>query len=132
MEAYELRTLRQRYKAHVSRREHSSNLRPGQMQLAQDMLSWLYERDDNGRDYNSSGYFVRPTGTGKTVSLIDFILGINSNLKGDLTWDKRVLPIAREVEKRGLLTIIRRSTASSPWCMAMAAAWPPREKAMMC
>jgi len=92
MDSTQLRVLRQRYRAHVARREHSAILRPGQMRLAQDILSWLYERDEGERDFHSRGYFVRPTGTGKTVSLIDFIMGINSGEKtGEMKWDKRVL-----------------------------------------
>lgn len=80
MTPIDLRTLRKRYAAHLARREHSSILRPGQMRLGQDILNWMHGKDEERETYNTESYFVRPTGAGKTVSLIDVIVGINSNV----------------------------------------------------
>lgn len=83
--ATELRTLRDRYEAHINDIEGRAAqkdasqfaLRPGQIGLARDFIDFLKEPDEGGK-IPTSGYFVRPTGTGKTVSLIDMIIGTNT------------------------------------------------------
>ncbi|MES2985199.1 MAG: DEAD/DEAH box helicase family protein [Pseudomonadota bacterium] len=91
-----LRALRRRYKAHIGRPEHSEALRAGQLQVSDDILAWMGEKEEDGK-LPTSDYIVRPTGSGKTVSLIDFALGINCSPKPgppELLWDKRVLVLA--------------------------------------
>lgn len=92
MDANELRLLWRRFRAHTERPEHSQSLRAGQIKVAEDLLDWSQEKDPRTGLPPTNGYIVRPTGSGKTVSLIDFALGINCDAKsGDLKFDKRVL-----------------------------------------
>jgi len=96
MDATQLRTLRNRYEAHINSGDHI--LRPGQKRLADDIVSFMGERNAAG-GINDRGYFVRPTGTGKTVSLIDFAIGINTlpggqSVLGDAQRQKRTLVMA--------------------------------------
>jgi superfamily II DNA or RNA helicase len=99
----EFRTMRDRYQAHIDDIEgrpgmsdaHQFALRPGQIALARDWLQSLGEKNAKG-EYPNHGYFVRPTGTGKTVSMIDFIIGINTlpsgkSVLGDGGRQKRAL-----------------------------------------
>jgi superfamily II DNA or RNA helicase len=101
--ATELRTLRDRYEAHIDdiegragQKDHAQfALRPGQVTLARDLVARLSEPGDNGR-ISPNMYFVRPTGTGKTVSLIDLMIGVNTlpsgkNVLGDAGRGKRSL-----------------------------------------
>jgi superfamily II DNA or RNA helicase len=81
----ELRTIVNRVEAHINDIEGRAAqgdktqfaLRPGQIGLARDFVEAFREKDAGGKP-KTSGYFVRPTGTGKTVSLIDLIIGANT------------------------------------------------------
>lgn len=110
MDASDLRLLWRRYKAHTQRPEHSQSLRSGQIKVAEDLLAWSQEPDSRNTPspanefivgstaspkadmLPTNGYIVRPTGSGKTVSMIDLALGMNCDAKtGALKFDKRVL-----------------------------------------
>lgn len=96
--ATELRTIAKRYEAHLDAVEGAKQgfkMRPGQMGLGRDIIDFMGEKHKDG-GINDRGYFVRPTGTGKTVSLIDFIIGANTlpsgkSVLGNATHGKRSL-----------------------------------------
>lgn len=81
----ELRTIVNRVEAHIDDIQGRAAmadksqfaLRSGQIGLARDFVEAFREKDSGGKP-KTSGYFVRPTGTGKTVSLIDLIIGANT------------------------------------------------------
>lgn len=103
IDAIELRTLRDRYEAHINEIEGRAGirnakqfaLRPGQIGLGRDLIQFLKEPNTKG-EINDRGYFIRPTGTGKTVSLIDLIIGVNTlpsgkSVLGDASRQKRAV-----------------------------------------
>lgn len=82
-------TLRNRYEHHLDEIEGRSGkksgefrLTAGQMQLGRDIIAGMGENDPANGVHRESMYFVRPTGTGKTVSGIDFIDGTNTMPSG--------------------------------------------------
>lgn len=97
--SHDIRTIINRYEAHLDHIEAAKHdgfsLRPGQMALARDIVDYYREKKSDGT-IKDSGYFVRPTGTGKTVSFIDFIIGANTlpsgaSVMGDQKRGKRTL-----------------------------------------
>jgi len=100
----DIRTIRARYESHLNdiegraSRNNQVALRSGQVGLGRDFISFLREQEENTQK-KTSGYFVRPTGTGKTVSLIDMIIGANTQPGG-----KFVLGNARQ-QKRTVVMV---------------------------
>lgn len=89
MHPRELATMRKRYGAHLQRREPTSILRPTQLQRAREIHVGMCQRDPDLGTFQAEWHMVGPTGSGKSVSLVDWIIGMNSDEKtGVPRWDK--------------------------------------------
>lgn len=90
-----LYTLRNRFQHYREREDAVTTpmLRPGQQGLAQSVLRFMRDGSTNseGEEIRSRAYFVRPTGTGKTVSMVDCIIGCNTQPSGRMPWDQKTL-----------------------------------------